>query len=372
MATKKKFIGEAAATEILKKIADNHELNLSTRDMAHEARQGAEAALGLIDDLNTTKGKANGLATLDSAGKVPEAQVPPCILEFDTKAAFPATGKVNKIYVSKNDNKTWRWNGTAYVEISASIALGETSSTAYAGNKGKANADAIAAINNSKAKANGLATLDANGKLSSSQLPLGTTANTAFPGDKGAQNVEDITDLNIWKDRASEFINEANQKLLKIGKPDGMATLDSTGKVPEAQVPPCILEFDTKAAFPATGKVNKIYVSKNDNKTWRWNGTAYVEISASIALGETSSTAYAGNKGKANADAIASLNTWKSTASSDISTLKTWKTSASSDISTAKTDISSLKTKVSALEGVTYVEMTAAEIDAIYNELATA
>lgn len=167
------------------------------------------------------------------------------------------------------------------------------------------------------------------------------------------------------------FVGFKNSK----GKADGLATLDSTGKVPASQLPSYVddvLEYDTKASFPATGEPGKIYVSKNDNKTWRWGGTAYVEISASIALGETSSTAYAGNKGKANADAIASLNTWKSTASSDISTLKTWKTSASSDISTAKTDISSLKTKVSALEGVTYVEMTAAEIDAIYNELAKA
>ena len=39
--------------------------------------------------------------------------------------------------MSTNDNKTYRWSGSAYVEISASIALGETASTAYPGNKGK-------------------------------------------------------------------------------------------------------------------------------------------------------------------------------------------------------------------------------------------
>lgn len=49
----------------------------------------------------------------------------------------------------------------------------------------------------------------------------------------------------------------------------------------------------------------KIYVGKTDTNCFRWTGSNLVEISKSIALGETSSTAYAGNKGKANADNIA-------------------------------------------------------------------
>lgn len=56
------------------------------------------------------------------------------------------SAETSKIYVDVTNNKTYRWSGTAYVEISASLALGETSSTAYAGNKGKANADAITAL----------------------------------------------------------------------------------------------------------------------------------------------------------------------------------------------------------------------------------
>ena len=86
---------------------------------------------------------------MDTGGKVPASQLPSYVddvLEFDNKASFPATGESGKIYISKNDNKTYRWSGTAYVEISASLALGETAATAYAGNKGKQNADNIAAI----------------------------------------------------------------------------------------------------------------------------------------------------------------------------------------------------------------------------------
>ena len=85
------------------------------------------------------------------------------------------------------------------------------------------------------------------------------------------------------------------------------ADLDSTGKVPSSQLPSYVddvEEYTSKSSFPATGTTGKIYVDTTTNLTYRWSGTAYVEISPSLALGETSSTAYAGNKGAANAKNI--------------------------------------------------------------------
>lgn len=55
------------------------------------------------------------------------------------------TGETGKIYVNLNDNKTYRWSGSAYVVISGTIALGETSSTAYRGDRGKVAYDHAAA-----------------------------------------------------------------------------------------------------------------------------------------------------------------------------------------------------------------------------------
>lgn len=96
-------------------------------------------------------GSANGVAELDANGRVPSSQLPSYVddvLEYADLAHFPATGETGKIYIAEDTNKTYRWSGSDYAEISESLALGETSSTAYAGNKGKANADAIAAIKN--------------------------------------------------------------------------------------------------------------------------------------------------------------------------------------------------------------------------------
>ncbi len=90
--------------------------------------------------LTSEKGQANGYAELDSNGSVPSAQLPSYVddvLEYADFASLPTTGETGKIYVTTDDNKTYRWSGTAYVEISASLALGETSSTAYRGDRGK-------------------------------------------------------------------------------------------------------------------------------------------------------------------------------------------------------------------------------------------
>lgn len=106
--------------------------------------------------------------------------------------------------------------------------------------------------------------------------------------------------------------NSLNAFISTKGQPSGLAELDSTGKVPAAQLPSYVddvLEFSTKAQFPQTGETGKIYVAKDTNLTYRWTGTQYLEISQSLALGETPSTAYPGDKGKANRDALNSMPT---------------------------------------------------------------
>lgn len=108
-----------------------------------------EALAGLGTAATKDAGVASGVAELDASGKVPSSQLPSYVddvLEYASQSAFPSEGETGKIYVALDTNKTYRWSGTAYVEISESLALGETSSTAYAGDKGKANADNITAI----------------------------------------------------------------------------------------------------------------------------------------------------------------------------------------------------------------------------------
>lgn len=126
--------------------------------------------------------------------------------------------------------------------------------------------------------------------------------------------LEDALQKEIENRKAGDttITNSLNAFISTKGQPSGLAELDSTGKVPAAQLPSYVddvLEFSTKAQFPQIGETGKIYVSKDTNLTYRWTGTQYLEISQSLALGETPSTAYPGDKGKANRDALNSMPT---------------------------------------------------------------
>ena len=73
-------------------------------------------------------------------GKVPSSQLPSYVddvLEFSNLSSFPATGESGKIYIALDTNKSYRWSGSTYVALDEGIALGETSSTAYRGDRGQ-------------------------------------------------------------------------------------------------------------------------------------------------------------------------------------------------------------------------------------------
>lgn len=132
--------------------------------------------------------------------------------------------------------------------------------------------------------------------------------------DGVTDKLEDALQKEIENRKAGDttITNSLNAFISTKGQPGGLAELDSTGKVPAAQLPSYVddvLEFSTKDQFPQTGETGKIYVAKDTNLTYRWTGTQYLEISQSLALGETPSTAYPGDKGKANRDALNSMPT---------------------------------------------------------------
>ncbi|QOR58268.1 hypothetical protein [uncultured phage cr106_1] len=111
------------------------------------------------------KGRAGGVVPLDNDGLISSMYLPSYVddvLEYATFSALPAIGESGKIYVTLDTNLTYRWSGTTYIEISKSLALGETADTAYAGNKGKENRDSI---NKLKSATFWGATYQANGNV---------------------------------------------------------------------------------------------------------------------------------------------------------------------------------------------------------------
>lgn len=81
------------------------------------------AALGYTPLDSAKLGVAEGAASLDASGKVPTSQLPSFVDDVVEVAGIdnaPETGEPGKIYVDTLTNKTYRWSGTAYIEIPAS------------------------------------------------------------------------------------------------------------------------------------------------------------------------------------------------------------------------------------------------------------
>lgn len=138
-------------------------------------------------------------------------------------------------------------------------------------------------------------------------------------------------DANITKTDVglANVTNDAQVKRSEMGAVNGVATLGADGKVPATQLPSYVddvIEFEKQFATPAamtvgklyyntttkkfieatsatagtdiTPEAGKIYVDLQTAKTYRWGGTDLIVISETLALGETSSSAFRGDKGK--------------------------------------------------------------------------
>lgn len=177
--------------------------------------------VGAIDA--TEKGASNGVAELDANGLVPSSQLPGFVDDViegylyngvfyeDAQHTEPITGNTGKIYVDIDTNKQYRWSGTAYVEISASLALGETSSTAYRGDRGKTAYDHAT-------DANRLTTATASGLYKVESTAEGHIASLT------AVQKSDITALGIASDDVATQSDDGLMSSTDKTKLDGIAS----------------------------------------------------------------------------------------------------------------------------------------------------
>ena len=310
---------------------------------------------------SSEKGAVNGVATLDGTGKIPSIQLPSFVDDVVEAANFAAlpVGEVGKIYVTLNDNKTYRWSGSAFVYITSgavdSVAGKTGVVTLVKSDVGLANVDNTSDVDKPVSTAqqaaintSATATLDAAGAYTRDGLNVmttfvnlksdmaqtnainastpiahvgsgGTAHSVATTTVAGFMSSADKTKLNaitgtntgdqttitgnagsatvlqtartingVSFNGSSDITINAVDSTARIastekGVANGVATLDSGGKVPSAQLPSFVddvIEATNLAAFPVTGETGKIYVALDTNKTYRWSGSAYIFITS--------------------------------------------------------------------------------------------
>lgn len=212
-------------------------------------------------------------------------------------------GTTNKAYTATEQSKL------AGIATGATANSSDATLLARANHTGTQSADTITDGTTNKV-------FTATEKTKLSGIAIGATANDTDANLKnranhtGTQTASTISDFSTAADaRVSSGISThvaasdphtQYQKESEKGSANGYAELDATGKVPSGQLPSFVNEVIEVAdsAAPPVGEAGKIYVTLDDNRTYRWGGSAYIEISPSLALGETSTTAYRGDRGK--------------------------------------------------------------------------
>ena len=235
----------------------------------------------------TLLGIANGVATLDANGKIPSAQLPSYVDDVvngylnngvfyeDQQHQHAITAESNKIYVDLYTELAYRWSGVAYVEISPSIALGTTSSTAFRGDLGQiAHSHATDASRSTTAHVSGL-------------YKIATTAE-GHVASVTAVTKSDITALGIPGDQPDISV--------KVDK----VALDNAGITSRTYVPLFGGEFEVTTAIRENktvpyGRAGVLGRAHKENKhRVTINGTQYI-LPCQLCFTNTGLYEYIGN-----------------------------------------------------------------------------
>lgn len=203
-------------------------------------------SLGFTPENSSNKGQSNGYASLDNSGKVPSTQLS---ITLEGLGGEPANANIQSHIPSTNNPHS----------------------------------------------------------VTKTQVGLGNVPNTDCTT---TSNITDSINKRFVTDTEKTNITHSNRTSLDLVS--GTNTGDETSstivtkigdgsKISSTYLPSYVddvLEYVNLAGFPLTGESSKIYIALDTNITYRWSGTLYVEVSASLALGETLSTAYRGDRGK--------------------------------------------------------------------------
>lgn len=173
-----------------------------------------------ITSINFTSALANKADLVN--GVVPANQLPSYVddvIEYATFTSFPVTGESGKIYVAIDTLLAYRWSGTQYSVISPSLALGETSSTAYRGDRGKTAYDHSQVTHNAALVGLGNVTNESKTTMFTNPVITGSATAEEFKIKDSAGNVK--WTLKLSGDEL-EFFNKDGAR---------RARLKSTGKM---------------------------------------------------------------------------------------------------------------------------------------------
>lgn len=227
-------------------------------------------------------------------GTIPSSQLPSYVddvIEVGSADDFAVPGESGKIYVTIDTNKTYRWSGSAYIEISASLALGETAATAYRGDRG------VAAYGHSQLTGNphnttkddiGLGTVD---NTSDVDKPLSTATQTALSAKQ--DKITNVLNRLLYGSGTSGTLNQ-----LAFPTTTGSVLRQDTSGAPYWTTLSALVTAMKSTLVDTIYPVGSIYMSVNSTSPATLFGGTWTQLTDRFLLA-AGSTYTAGNTGGA-------------------------------------------------------------------------
>lgn len=201
-------------------------------------------------------------------------------------AVAPQNPVTGQIYFNTADNKCYIYNGTSWIDITATPEAGTMDYTELSN---KPSINSVMLTGNKTASDLGLEPADNTIVKDSNYVHTDnnftTTLKNKLDGIEAGAEVNAVDSVNNKTGDVTITLSDLGGiPTTEKGANNGVATLGSDGKVPSSQLPSYVddvVEVASYSALPATGETGKIYVTLDDNKTYRWSGTTYIEISQS-------------------------------------------------------------------------------------------
>ena len=224
-------------------------------------------------------------------------------------AAAPSSPVAGQVYFNTATNKYMGYNGSAWVDLSSqgqaytfTSPLSETNGVVSVGDASTSAKGVIEIATDTEASTGTSETLAVNPK----QLATKVTANAAITGGTHTKITYDSKGLVTGgADLSASDIPDISATYVTVaskGQANGVASLDGDGKVPSSQLPSYVDDVveayivsgstalsagwlsktsGGSALTPETGVIYVVMTSgEYQNKTFRWGGTTYVEISS--------------------------------------------------------------------------------------------
>ena len=248
--------------------------NYPTNDVIEAVIDGIQDALDEKVNL-TSVGIAGGVASLGNDGKVPLSQIPP-VLSYEVDGTYNAqTNKLATVQTVRG----------AIGELSGgTIDTPATSKTITAISQTNGNVSVtFGNISITKSQVSDFPVLGDAALKNSVSLIDGSTESTTLPTVGAVRTaLEGKLDTSV-KGRAYGVAElDENGKVPSSQLP---SYVDD------------VVEYADTSEFPAVGESGKIYVDLSERKTYRWSGSEYTVIGTSLALGTSASTAFRGDYG---------------------------------------------------------------------------